>query len=206
MIKVDVVNLKKEVVDSVEISKAVFGVPVNAPLVLQVIKAQLAGMRQGTSKNKVKSEVRGGGRKPFKQKGTGNARQGSTRSPLNPGGGSSFGPRPRSYAQDTPKKMVSGALRCVLSDKLESGRLLVIDSLKLKTFKTKEFSKILTGGLGVEKALIVDVKNENLHLATGNLPRVHATSVDGLNVYDMVKYEWFLVTKEAVKAISSRLA
>src|SRR4051812_20133243 len=113
----DVLNLDKKKVGTIELSDAVFGVDVNVPLVHQIIKAQLAGRRQGTAKTKVKSEVRGGGRKPFKQKGTGNARQGSTRSPLHPGGGQSFGPQPRDYTQYTPKEMMRGALRSALSDR-----------------------------------------------------------------------------------------
>src|SRR5947209_2125079 len=123
----DVIDQSKKKVGTIQLSDDVFNVDVNVALVHQVIKAQLAGRRQGTAKTKTKSEVRGGGKKPFKQKGTGNARQGSSRSPLNPGGGSAFGPLPRKYHQRTPKEMVRGALRSVLSDKLASERLVIVD-------------------------------------------------------------------------------
>src|SRR5271168_248961 len=133
----ELMNQEKQKVGSIQLRDDVFAVDVNVPLVHQVLKAQLAGRRQGTAKTKVKSEVRGGGRKPFKQKGTGNARQGSSRSPLQPGGGQNFGPQPRSYEQATPKEMVRGALRSALSDRVKEGRFLVIDEFKLGSPKTK---------------------------------------------------------------------
>src|ERR1700677_4669952 len=136
---VQVIDQQRNPVGTMTLRDDIFAVEVNVPLVHQVIKAQLAGRRQGTAKTKVKSEVRGGGRKPFKQKGTGNARQGSTRSPLNPGGGQNFGPQPRSYAEKTPKEMVRGALRSALSDRVKSARLLVVDEFKLAAIKTKTF-------------------------------------------------------------------
>ncbi len=123
----ELINQEKEKVGTIELRDDVFAVAVNVPLVHQVLKAQLAGRRQGTAKTKTKSEVRGGGRKPFRQKGTGNARQGSIRSPLQPGGGQNFGPQPRSYEQATPKEMVRGALRSALSDRVKANRLLVVD-------------------------------------------------------------------------------
>jgi large subunit ribosomal protein L4 len=138
----DVLNQKKEKVGSVNLSDAVFGAEVNRGLVHQVVKAQLADRRQGTAKTKVKSEVRGGGKKPFKQKGTGNARQGSTRSPLNPGGGQNFGPIPRSYAERTPKEMVRGALRSALSDRVAASRVIVLDKLAFAKPETKAAVKV----------------------------------------------------------------
>src|SRR3954470_2451628 len=120
MPSVDVISQDKKKVGTIDLRDDVFGVTVNVALVHQVIKAQLAGRRQGTAKTKTKAEVRGGGRKPFRQKGTGNARQGSTRSPLHPGGGQTFGPLPRSYEQSTPKEMIRGALRSALSDRLKA--------------------------------------------------------------------------------------
>src|SRR6478609_6398352 len=131
----DLFNQEKKKVGTIQLRDDIFGVTVNIPLVHQVLKAQLANRRQGTAKTKTKSEVRGGGRKPFRQKGTGNARQGSTRSPLHPGGGQSFGPQPRCYEQATPKEMVRGALRSALSDRLKANRLLVVDEFKLETAK-----------------------------------------------------------------------
>src|SRR5437588_1247786 len=139
----DVVNLENKKVGSIDLRDDVFAVPVNVALVHQVIKAQLAGRRQGTAKTKVKSEVRGGGKKPFRQKGTGNARQGSSRSPLQPGGGQNFGPIPRSYAQATPKEMMRGALRSALSDRVKSSRVLVVDEFKLDAIKTKALNELI---------------------------------------------------------------
>ncbi len=205
MIKHDVVNIKNQVVGAVELPESVFGQRVNESLVHQVIKAQLAGMRQGTAKAKCKSEVRGGGKKPFKQKGTGNARQGSSRSPLNPGGGESFGPQPRSYKQDTPKKMVKGALRSVLSDKLAAQRMLVLDKIEVSG-KTKELASILTECFKLGKAVVVDSKNEKLLRATRNIPSVRYLSIENVSVYELVKYEWLLCSKEAIESLSKSLA
>lgn len=201
----DVLNLDKKKVGSIELNDAVFGVKVNVALVHQVIKAQLAGRRQGTAKTKTKGEVRGGGAKPFKQKGTGNARQGSSRSPLNPGGGQSFGPQPRCYEQRTPKEMMRGALRSALSDRVKANRLIVIDEFKLSGPKTKEFAKTLADKLGIESALIVDGANRNLELSGRNIPRVRVLRTEGINVYDIVKHPWILVSKSAAEAIQKRL-
>src|SRR6478609_7870304 len=122
----DLFNQEKKKVGTIQLRDDIFGVTVNVPLVHQVLKAQLAGRRQGTAKTKTKSEVRGGGRKPFRQKGTGNARQGSSRSPLQPGGGQSFGPQPPPCDQATPKEMMRGALRSALSDRVKAGHLLIV--------------------------------------------------------------------------------
>jgi large subunit ribosomal protein L4 len=205
MATLDVINQDKKKVGSIELRDDVFAVPVNVALVHQVIKAQLAGRRQGTAKTKVKSEVRGGGKKPFKQKGTGNARQGSSRSPLNPGGGQSFGPQPRSYEQATPKEMMRGALRSALSDRLKAGRFLVVDEFKLAAIKTQALGEVLQSKLAVEQVLIVDDANKNLELSGRNLPRVKILRTEGLNVYDIVRNEWLVITKRAVQAIEARL-
>jgi len=202
---IDVYNLKKEKVGKVALSDEVFSAEVNHPLVHQVVKAQLADRRQGTAKTKTKSEVRGGGRKPFRQKGTGNARQGSSRSPLQPGGGQSFGPQPRSYEQATPKAMVRGALRSVLSDRAKADRLLVVDAWSLAGAKTSALAEILEGKLGVAKALLVDGENRNLELSGRNLKGVKVLRVEGLNVYDILKADWLVVSKSAVEAIDARL-
>ena len=201
----DVINQEKKKVGSIELRDDVFAVPVNVALVHQVLKAQLAGRRQGTAKTKVKSEVRGGGKKPFKQKGTGNARQGSSRSPLQPGGGQNFGPQPRSYEQATPKEMVRGALRSALSDRLKSGRFLVVDEFKLAAIKTAALNDVINGKLALEQVLIVDDANKNLELSGRNLPRVKVLRTEGLNVYDIVRNEWVVFTKRAVQAIETRL-
>jgi large subunit ribosomal protein L4 len=200
----DVINQEKKKVGTIDLSDDVFGTDVNVALVHQVIKAQLAGRRQGTAKTKVKSEVRGGGRKPFKQKGTGNARQGSSRSPLHPGGGQSFGPQPRSYEQATPKEMMRGALRSALSDRVKSARLLVVDEFKLAAIKTKTFQNVIDT-LDMDQLLIVDDANKNLELSGRNIPHVKILRTEGLNVYDVVRHEWVIITKRAAKAVEARL-
>jgi len=202
----DVLNQEKKKVGSVELSDAVFSATVNIPLVHQVIKAQLAGRRQGTAKTKTKSEVRGGGRKPFKQKGTGNARQGSTRSPLQVGGGQNFGPQPRDYSQATPKEMIRGALRSALSDRVKASRFFVVDGFEMKAAKTKVFNELLAKKWDLSKVLIVDDSNKNLELSARNIPNVKVLRTEGLNVYDIVRYDWVIVTQRAAKAIEARLA
>ena len=201
----DVINQDKKKVGTIDLRDDVFAVEVNHALVHQVIKAQLANRRQGTAKTKTKSEVRGGGRKPFRQKGTGNARQGSTRSPLNPGGGQSFGPQPRSYEQKTPKAMMRGALRSALSDRVKSKKVIIIDQIKLDTPKTKTFNEILKKKLELGKTLIVDDANKNLELSGRNIPNVRVMRSEGVNVYDLIKYEWLVMTKKAAEAIQTRL-
>lgn len=205
MAKFDVVNLKNEKVGSLDLPEEVFGTKVNQPLVLQIIKAQLAGVRQGTAATKTKGFVRGGGKKPFKQKGTGNARQGSSRSPLNPGGGSNFGPQPRKYNQRTPKEMVRGALRSVLSDKAIAQHLVIVDRFDLSG-KTKDLAAALKKAFKVESALLVDGDNNKLKLAAGNLPRVNYVQADGINTYDVVRHEWLFLSKESAQALAARLA
>ena len=202
----DVIDLSKKKVGTIELGDAVFAADVNVPLVHQVIKAQLAGRRQGTAKTKVKSEVRGGGRKPFKQKGTGNARQGSSRSPLQPGGGQNFGPQPRSYEQATPKEMMRGALRSALSDRVKAQRVLILDNLELAQAKTAAFDEILKKKLELDQVLIVDDANKNLELSGRNIPKVKVLRTEGLNVYDIVRYDWLVMTKRAAQAVNTRLA
>jgi len=204
--QIDLLNQEKKKVGSVELNDAVFSVDVNIPLVHQVIKAQLAGRRQGTAKTKTKSEIRGGGRKPFRQKGTGNARQGSIRSPLHVGGGQSFGPVPRDYTQSTPKEMIRGALRSALSDRVKSSRFYVVDQFKLAGVKTKVLDELLEKKWDLKKVLIVDDSNKNLELSARNIPNVKVLRTEGLNVYDIVRYDWVTFTQSAAKSIESRLA
>ncbi len=201
----DLLNQEKKKVGTIQLNDAVFAVKVNIPLVHQVIKAQLAGRRRGTAKTKVKSEVRGGGRKPFKQKGTGNARQGSIRSPLQPGGGQNFGPQPRSYEQATPKAMMRGALRSALSDRVNAERLLIVDQFKLDAIKTKPFSDLLNTQWKLDKVLIVDDANKNLEISGRNIPNIKVMRTEGLNVYDIVRHSWLIMTKRSVEAIEARL-
>jgi large subunit ribosomal protein L4 len=202
----DVIDQSKKKVGTIQLRDDVFSVDVNVALVHQVIKAQLAGRRQGTAKTKTKSEVRGGGRKPFKQKGTGNARQGSSRSPLNPGGGQSFGPQPRSYEQATPKEMMRGALRSALSDRVKANRVIIVDEFKLDSIKTKVLNEIFKDKFALDQALVVDDLNKNLELSGRNIPKFKVLRTEGLNVYDVVRYDWLVMTKRAAQAVESRLA
>lgn len=205
MANVDVLNQNKSKVGSVELRDDVFKVKVNVALVHQVLKAQMAGWRQGTAKTKTRAEVQGGGKKPYRQKGTGNARAGSIRSPLFVGGGQNFGPTPRSYEQKTPKEMVRGALRSVLSDRLASERFMVIDEFKLEKPKTKILNDILSKKLGLEKALIVDAGNEAVERSGQNIPHMKVLRAEALNVYDVLKHEWLVITKGALESIQERL-
>jgi large subunit ribosomal protein L4 len=205
MATLDLFNQNKKKVGTVELNDDVFDVKVNIGLVHQVIKAQLAGRRQGTAKTKTKSEVRGGGRKPFKQKGTGNARQGSIRSPLQPGGGQNFGPIPRSYAERTPKEMMRGALRSALSDRLKSKRLFVVDQFVFDEVKTKAAALMLKAW-GFEKPLLLDANNINLELSGRNLKGVRVLRPEGLNVYDVVKSDAVLLSRAALEEVTERLA
>ena len=198
-------NIKKEKVGSINLSDAVFGTEINRALVHQVIKAQLADRRQGTAKTKVKSEVRGGGRKPFKQKGTGNARQGSTRSPVMVGGGQNFGPQPRSYAERTPKEMMRGALRSALSDRVKAAKVVVLDKLTFAKPKTSDAQKVLKDTFKLENALVVANPDTNLELSVRNLKGVKILRTEGINVYDIVKHDWLILTQDAVKALETRL-
>ena len=201
----DLINQEKKKVGSIDLRDDVFAVAVNVALVHQVLKAQLAGRRQGTAKTKTKSEIRGGGRKPFKQKGTGNARQGSTRSPLQVGGGQNFGPQPRSYEQATPKEMMRGALRSALSDRVKANRVLIVDEFKLDKIKTSTLHDLIKDKLQIEQVLIIDDANKNLDLSGRNIPRIKVLRTEGINVYDIVRYEWMVITKRAVQAVETRL-
>lgn len=204
MALVKVFNIKNKEVGEVELPDAIFKVDVSSALIHQAVVAQLAGRRRGTASTKTKAEVRGGGRKPFKQKGTGNARQGSTRSPLMPGGGETFGPKPRCYFKVLPKKMAQAAMKSALSDKLASERLVVIDDLKVSA-KTKEVSGIVNA-FGFGKSLIVDSENKNLELGARNLARHKFLRAEGVNVYDVVNHEWLVLSKKAVEALSKKLS
>ncbi len=206
MAKVKVFNVDKKPVGEVDLPDTVFGVKVNEALVHQVVVAQLAGRRQGTASTKTKAEVRGGGRKPFKQKGTGRARQGSSRSPLLVGGGAAHGPKPRDYTQKVPRKVARGALRSALSDRLASKHLVVIDTLKLKEAKTKEMHDLLVNRFGMDKALIIDRDNGEVYLGVRNLKNHKYLKTQGTNVYDIIRHEWLVLSKDAALALGERLA
>ncbi len=204
MATVDVVNWEKKKVGSVELAPSVFEAPVKPEILQTVVKWQLACRRQGTHKTKTKGEVSGGGKKPFKQKGTGNARQGSIRSPLMPGGGITFGPQPRDYSYALPKKVRRLGLRMALSKLVADGRLIVIDELRSSDGKTKELAKKLDG-MGLKKALMIDADRDGqFDRASRNLPRFRYFGVEGLNVYDLLKYETAIVTKDSLDKIVAR--
>lgn len=203
MATIDVLNWEKKKVDSVELSKDVFEVPVKKEILQTVVRWQLACRRQGTHKAKTRGDVSGGGKKPFKQKGTGNARQGSNRSPLMPGGGITFGPVPRDYSYQLPKKMRQLGLKTALSFLNKEGRLFVIDEMASEG-KTKELAQKLKG-FGLEKAVLIDnEKNQLFDRASRNMPKFRYYGVEGLNVYDLLKYDAAVVTKGSLQKIEQR--
>jgi large subunit ribosomal protein L4 len=202
MPKVNVYNMLGELVEEMELSDAVFGVEVNEHVVYEVVKNQLANKRQGTQSAKTRAEVRGGGRKPWRQKGTGRARQGSIRSPQWKGGGVVFAPKPRDYSYSVPKKVRRLAMKSALTDKLQNNEIIVVDGMNFDAPKTKEMKNMLNNLKADKKALIVmDEKNVNVIRSAGNIPNVATTLVNTLNVYDILKYNSFIITKEAVKKV-----
>lgn len=189
---------------SVELPAAVFDVKTNIPLIHQVVVAQLAAARQGTHSTKRRGEVSGSGRKPFKQKGTGNARQGSIRQPEHRGGGTVHGPKPRDYSQRTPKKMIAAALAGALSDRLRGGRLHVVDSFGTDTPSTKAAAKYLADVAPSKKVLVVlDRSDETGWLSVRNIPGVHVLTPDQLNAYDVLVSDDVVFTKAAFDAFVS---
>jgi large subunit ribosomal protein L4 len=204
MTELNVLNNKFENKEKIKVELEFKPEFINVPVVHQVVKATLAGRRQGTAKTKIKSEVSGGGKKPFKQKGTGNARQGSTRSPLMPGGGTVFGPQPRSYEQKVNKKVVLNALKSVLVDKQLAGKLMIVDSLA-STGKTKEIFNLLDSK-NLLNSLIVTADSQSLVIrATKNLKTAKALGVDNISVYEAVKYENLIIEKQAFEKLAKKL-
>ena len=202
MAKVSVLNMDGKEVDTIELSDAVFGVEVNEHLVHKAVVTQLANSRQGTQKAKTRSEVRGGGRKPWRQKGTGHARQGSTRSPQWTGGGVVFAPVPRDYSMKMNKKEKRLALKSALSSRVAEGKLIVLDELKLDEIKTKKLVNIINKNLGVDKALVVLNENDkNVVLSARNLDTVKTALTNTINVFDILKYNTVIITKDAVKTV-----
>ena len=200
--QVSVYNVAGEVVDSIEVSDYVFDVPFNQAVVHQAVVRQQANARQGTHKTKTRSEVSGTTRKMYRQKGTGNARAGSRRSPLRRGGGVIFGPRPRSYRQAMPKKMRRLALRCVLSEKARDEELIVLEQLKLDEPKTREMERILTA-LGVESSALVVTSEpeENVVKSARNLSGIKIMHASLLNAVDILSSKMLLMTVEAVRKV-----
>ena len=205
MATLPVYNLRREEVGKIEVSDEVFGAEVNRHLFYEVVKWQLAKRRSGTAHTKGRAQVRGGGTKPYKQKGTGRARQGSRRAPNHVGGGTVHGPKPRSYAYAIPKKVRRGALRSALSLRAQEGRLVVVQDLNLGEVKTKRAADIFEKLVG-QYALVVEGENRELILSVRNLPRVKYLPVDGLNVFDILKYPNLVVTESMVRRIEGALA
>jgi len=207
MPKIRVYNLERSDVGELELSDAVFGAKVNEALFYDVVKAQLASRRSGSASTKGRSEVAGSKTKMYRQKGTGNARHGTKRSPTMVGGGQSHGPKPRDYSYRPTRKMRLGALRGALSLKLNEGRLLVVDDFELQEIKTKKLAEVL-GKLQVGKsAIIVDAKNnEKLRMSVRNLPTFQFLPPEGVNLYDLLRHESLVLTKSAVEALEKRCA
>ena len=201
MANVSVFNMEGKEVGTIELSDAVFGAPVNEHLVHMSVVQHLANKRQGTQKAKTRSEVSGGGRKPWRQKGTGHARQGSTRAPQWTGGGMVFAPTPRDYSFKLNKKEKRAALKSVLTSKVNESKFIVLDELKLDEIKTKKFKEVLDN-LKVSKALVIINENDkNIVLSARNLPAVKTALTNTINVYDILKYDTIVVTKDAVATI-----
>ncbi len=201
MANVSVYNMEGKEVGTIELNDAVFGVNVNEHLVHMAVVQQLANNRQGTQKAKTRSEVSGGGRKPWRQKGTGHARQGSTRAPQWAGGGVVFAPVPRDYSFKLNKKEKRAALKSALTSKVQDSKLIVVDELKLDEIKTKNFVKIMNN-LKVEKGLVVIGDNDvNIVMSARNLADINTTLVNTINVYDVMKAKTLVLTKDAVAKI-----
>lgn len=198
MLKVDVLNMEGKKVGDVELAESVFGIEVNDVVVHSALVNYLANQRQGTQSTKTRAEVRGGGRKPWKQKGTGRARQGSIRAPQWIKGGIALGPKPRSYKYAMPKKMRQLALKSVLTSKLQEGKLVVVDKMELNEIKTKNMVNVLNN-LKVSKALIMlNEKNLNVQASARNIEDVKTTLVQTMNIFDLLKYDSLVVTKDAI--------
>ena len=201
MANVAVYNMEGKEVDKIELNDFIFGVEINEHLVHMAVLQQLANKRQGTQKAKTRSEVRGGGRKPWRQKGTGHARQGSTRSPQWTGGGVVFAPTPRDYSFKLNKKEKRAALKSALTSRVVENKFVVVDELKLDEIKTKKFVEVLKN-LNVEKALVVlNDMDEKVIASAANIPTVKTTQTNELNVFDVLKYDTVVVTKAAVATI-----
>ena len=202
MPKVNVYNQLGEVVGDIELNEAIFGIEVNEHVVYEVVKNHLANRRQGTQCAKTRAEVRGGGRKPWRQKGTGRARQGSIRAPQWKGGGVVFAPKPRSYRYSVPKKVRSLAMRSVLTSKVLEGELRVLDALTIDAFSTKKAKEILKNlNLETKTIIVLSEGNEKIVKSFANLPKVETVVVDYMNVYDLLRFDNLVIVKDALSKI-----
>lgn len=199
MPKVEVLNMQGEKVEEMEISDNIFGIEINEHAVYEACRNHLANKRQGTQSVKTRAEVRGGGRKPYRQKGTGRARQGSIRAPHFVGGGVAFAPKPRDYSYRLPKRTKRLALKSVLTSKVEENELIVVDNINFDEPKTKDCVKFLDAVQADKKALIVTLgSNRNVVKSASNIPNVATENVMTLNTYDIVKYDSFIISKDAL--------
>lgn len=202
MPKVDLYNMKGEVVGDIQLCDNVFGAEVNNEVLHAVVVNQLANKRQGTQSTKTKSEVRGGGKKPWRQKGTGRARQGSIRSAQWIKGGIVLGPKPRSYRYTLPKKVKRIAMKSALTTKVSGNEIFVLDVLTLDAIKTKSMVGVLNNlKLDSSALIVIDSKNENIVKSARNIPGIKTAYVNTLNVFDILKYDKFIITKEAVEKV-----
>ncbi|NLB33580.1 MAG: 50S ribosomal protein L4 [Tissierellia bacterium] len=202
MPKVALYDITGSQIGDVELSDDIFGVEINTHVMYEAVKNYLANQRQGTQSAKTRAEVRGGGRKPWRQKGTGRARQGSIRSPQWKGGGVVFAPKPRDYSYKLPKKIKRLALKSALSSKVQDKEIIVVDSLVLDAPKTKDMIKVLSNLKANKKTLVViPERDENLILAARNIPGVKTAYVNTINVYDILNCDSFLITKDAVNKV-----
>lgn len=207
MPSIKMLNQQGEAVGDIELSEAIFGVEVNEHVVYEVVKNQLANRRQGTQSAKTRAEVRGGGKKPWRQKGTGRARQGSIRSPQWRGGGVVFAPKPRDYSYKLPKKVKRLAIKSVLTSKVNEKELIVLDVLKFDDFSTKTANGILKNVKALKKALIVTgAEDKKVVKSFGNIPGVIVATADKINVYDILKHDSLILTKDAVEKIEEVFA
>lgn len=201
MLKVDVLNMEGKKVKDIELAESVFGVEVNDIVVHSALVNYLANQRQGTQSTKTRAEVRGGGRKPWKQKGTGRARQGSIRAPQWIKGGIALGPKPRSYKYAVPKKMRQLAFKSVLTSKLQEGEIVVVDKLELKEIKTKDMVKVLNTLNANNSLVMLSEKNLNVQASARNIANVKTTLVSTMNIFDLLKYNKLVVTEDAIKKL-----
>ena len=205
MTLVDIINCKAEKVSQVELEDDIFNIPVKSNILHEVVTMQLANRRAGSASVKHRSDVKGSRRKLFRQKGTGRARRGDTKSPLLRGGGSVFGPDPRSYSYKVPKKVKRLALKMALSSKLKEDNIIVLDKFELDKIKTKEFLSVM-GALNTKNALIITEKeNKNLELSSRNIPEIKVLRVEGMNVHDILKYKRLVLLEASLEPIKGRL-
>jgi large subunit ribosomal protein L4 len=202
MLELDVVNIENKKVGKARLDERIFGADVNKALIHEAVVMQRASMRQGTVATKTRGLVRGGGKKPWRQKGTGRARHGSTRSPIWKGGGTVFGPQPRSFGYAFPKKKYRAALRGALADKFQNKEMIVLDQLELAEPKTKPFVRTLKSlGLSKKTLIVVDEISKDLVLSSRNVPTVSLVSTKALNVYDLISHVHLIVTQQALTDI-----